>query len=133
MYTVYNNSGQITKVLNTQEIDLNLGEGESYIEGEYSDLLYYVENNQPVLKPDKPSEWHEFDYELKAWVDTKPLDYEEKEARSKRNRLLLATDWTQLPDVSESIKLKYQAYRQELRDLPEKDGFPDINFPTKPE
>lgn len=133
MYTVYNNSGQITKVLNTQDIDLNLSEGESYIEGDYSDLIYYVENNQPVLKPEKPSEFHEFDYSLKEWVDTKPSDYEEKTARDKRNRLLTETDWTQLPDVSDEIRLKYLAYRQALRDLPEQDGFPDITFPTKPE
>ena len=52
--------------------------------------------------------------------------------RAERNNELLATDWTQLADVSDTIKNKYTTYRQQLRDLPSVDGFPDVDMPTKP-
>ena len=56
-----------------------------------------------------------------------------EERRGTRNSELLATDWTQLSDVSDTIKNKYKTYRQQLRDLPSVDGFPNVDMPTKPE
>ena len=38
--------------------------------------------------------------------------------REERDARLLATDWTQNPDVPDATKTKWQAYRQALRDLP---------------
>jgi len=63
-----------------------------------------------------------------------PTDEELAEAaRAKRNQLLAASDWTQLPDIPEAIKLAWQPYRQTLRDVPEQPGFPqDIQWPEKP-
>tara|TARA_Y100000768_G_scaffold346040_1_gene293337 strand:- start:1294 stop:1587 length:294 start_codon:yes stop_codon:yes gene_type:complete len=55
-----------------------------------------------------------------------------EELRGTRNSELLATDWTQLSDVPDTIKNKYTTYRQQLRDLPATDGFPDVDMPTKP-
>jgi hypothetical protein len=61
---------------------------------------------------------------------------EEKAAaiRAERDALLAATDWTQLPDVPESIRDAYAVYRQALRDIPQQSGFPDVvEWPVKPE
>ena len=55
-----------------------------------------------------------------------------EEMKAERTSLLFDTDWTQLPDVPDTIKNKYKTYRQELRDLPSVDGFPDVDMPTKP-
>lgn len=56
------------------------------------------------------------------------------EAKFKRDRLLVECDWTQLPDVSEKTKAKYQTYRQALRDITEQDDFPyNVTWPDKPE
>lgn len=56
------------------------------------------------------------------------------EQRAQRDRLLAATDWTQLSDVPQAIKDKYAAYRQALRDVPQQPGFPNnIQWPVKPE
>ena len=55
-----------------------------------------------------------------------------EELRAIRNGMLMETDWTQLPDVPDTITNKYKTYRQELRDLPSVDGFPDVDMPTKP-
>lgn len=38
--------------------------------------------------------------------------------RHQRNQKLKDTDWSQAGDVPQGLKEKYQAYRQELRDLP---------------
>jgi hypothetical protein len=47
---------------------------------------------------------------------------------------LSKTDWTQLPDVSEEIQLKWREFRQQLRDIPSQVGYPlDIKWPVRPE
>ena len=54
--------------------------------------------------------------------------------RAERDRLLAASDWTQLPDVPEAIRAVWAAYRQALRDIPQQEGFPhSVVWPSKPE
>lgn len=63
--------------------------------------------------------------EIKAALETK--------ARTNRDKLLQETDWTQLPDVSETIKTKYKDYRQLLRDITKQPKFPEeVTWPQKP-
>ena len=57
--------------------------------------------------------------------------------RRQRNKLLKESDWTQGNDVSDSVKTKWQSYRQLLRDLPSVETPTDmfltnITWPTKP-
>lgn len=50
-----------------------------------------------------------------------------------RNSQLELSDWTQIPDVPQSIKDKWSAYRQALRDITTQDGFPnDVVWPVPP-
>ena len=51
--------------------------------------------------------------------------------RAERNALLAKTDFYALSDVTMSDAIK--TYRQELRDLPAHEDWPDVDFPTKPE
>ena len=52
--------------------------------------------------------------------------------RAERNRLLEASDWTQLAD-STADKPAWAAYRQQLRDIPSQPGFPfNVTWPVKP-
>ena len=49
--------------------------------------------------------------------------------------LLVASDWSMLPDVplTKGDKLQWQAYRKALREIRLQVGFPDnINWPVKP-
>lgn len=58
------------------------------------------------------------------------------EARTKRDKLLAATDWTQVLDapIDEETKTAYRVYRQALRDVPQQEGFPvSIVWPELPE
>ena len=81
--------------------------------------------------PPRTSEDHEFDYVAKVWR----LDRERAawRARFERDRRLTESDWTQLPDIPDATKLKWQAYRQALRDVTAQPGFPErIEWPTPP-
>ncbi|WP_404991315.1 tail fiber assembly protein [Cupriavidus pauculus] len=54
--------------------------------------------------------------------------------RAERDALIRATDWTQLGDVPEETRLRYVAYRQALRDVPQQPGFPHaISWPVPPD
>ena len=56
--------------------------------------------------------------------------------RIERNKRLAETDWSQANDspLSASLKNNYQTYRQNLRDMPQTDGFDPLNpeWPTLP-
>jgi hypothetical protein len=54
--------------------------------------------------------------------------------REKRNRLLLESDWTQLPDspLSEEKRLEWKTYRQELRDITNYTSPYEIIWPNEP-
>ena len=52
--------------------------------------------------------------------------------RYQRNELLTQCDWTQLSDVSESIRTSYQSYRQDLRDISSQSDPFSIVWPEKP-
>ncbi len=55
------------------------------------------------------------------------------EMRFERDLLLQSCDWTQLPDVPQSVKNVWAVYRQALRDITLQEGFPtNITWPTKP-
>lgn len=58
-----------------------------------------------------------------------------EELRARRDALLVASDWTQLPDapLAAERRAAWQSYRQALRDVPQQPGFPgDVVWPTAP-
>ena len=71
-----------------------------------------------------------------TWLEVakqKEEDTLAKEIRTKRNKLLAETDWTQMPDVSTELQEEYKTYRQELRDITKQEEFPySVIFPQKP-
>jgi len=93
------------------------------------------------LEADTPSlidgQWHE------TW---KVVDLSESEIagiaaalaeenRSKRNQLLVDTDWTQLTDspLDADDKAAWALYRETLRMIPQQTGFPwNVNWPPTP-
>ena len=61
----------------------------------------------------------------KKWIDIK----------NRRNAMLDSCDWTQLPDanLTEDEVIKWQVYRQELRDIPQDFIKPEsIKWPIQP-
>jgi hypothetical protein len=56
------------------------------------------------------------------------------EVKTKRNRLLYETDWTQFSDVTLQNKAAWATYRQALRDIPQQQGYPsNVVWPTPPQ
>jgi hypothetical protein len=54
-------------------------------------------------------------------------------ARKRRNKLLSASDWTQVADAPVD-KAAWATYRQALRDISAQAGFPwAVEWPTQPE
>jgi hypothetical protein len=52
--------------------------------------------------------------------------------RKRRNKLLSASDWTQVADAPVD-QAAWAAYRQALRDIPQQEGFPaTVVWPTQP-
>ena len=55
------------------------------------------------------------------------------ELLAERKAKLVATDWTQLPDVPLETKQAWAEYRQALRDVTDQPGYPtDVVWPTPP-
>ena len=123
IYSIYQiSTGNIIKYLTTEEntIQYSLLEGESYVEGKYDHESYYIVDGVPTLRSSE---------ELST-IETEKLI---REHRLVRNGLLKECDWTQNRDVSESVSLLWQPYRQALRDITSQVGFPkNIEWPTKP-
>ncbi len=72
-------------------------------------------------------------YNGEVTVEEIPMTAEE--ARAQRDKLLAATDWTQVLDapIDAATREAYRAYRQAIRDIPEQEGFPGtITWPELP-
>ena len=92
---------------------------------------HYVVNGEPVAMPPKPSDFAVFNYQTLQWdVDTTRA---EAAVRKERDTLIAATDWTQLPDVSQETRELWATYRQALRDVTLQEGFPlAVVWPDQP-
>ena len=134
IYTIYDSTtGQILRVVNTKEIDSQIGQGESFIEGEFDDVSYYIENDAAVQIPPQPSQYSVFDFTTKQWV-LNP-DLASSDVLTARNKLLFSTDWTQIPNnpLTSEKQAEWATYRQELRDIPQQSGYPyNVVWPVAP-
>lgn len=100
------------------------------ISGPTTDLLIF-EDGQVVNKGAVPR-FHKWDWSTKTFIDTRTSQEMWGEVVRTRNRLLVASDWTQLPDVPLSTKQAWITYRQALRDITlQSDPF-NIVWPTPP-
>jgi hypothetical protein len=119
----------------------------SFPQSPSNDLLAFYEV-YPVAATEPPScdfathclfTWVELANEEWTQTWTKARLSEEKAAanvRTKRNILLSYSDWTQLQDspLDQDTKVAWAAYREELRMIPDQQGFPwDIQWPVKPD
>lgn len=81
------------------------------------------------MTPEEDAAWNEM---MARGATDRQIEIQ-KEIRNERNRLLAASDWTQIGDAPVD-RAAWAAYRQALRDLPSQPGFPaEIDWPIKPE
>lgn len=94
-------------------------------------LKFRVEGEEFAPIPKRPTEFHVWDWTTLAWAQDRATA--EKAVLAKRATLLVASDWTQLPDVPLETKNAWAAYRQALRDITDQAGFPfDVVWPESP-
>jgi hypothetical protein len=102
----------------------------------------------PVTVLDKPeydanthylaqSDFYQVDGKWQVHYTPEQLPYEQvaDTIREERDRLLTASDWTQVDDtpLTNAKKIEWAQYRQELRDIPQQDGFPfEVLWPVNP-
>lgn len=67
IFTIFDKYSESSRILRCDETDLpvNLQSGEKYVVGEYPN--HYLVNNQPVQKPPRPSDYHNWDAVGKVW------------------------------------------------------------------
>ena len=131
---IYNQQGEILRTVTCPKelASLQVRDGEQWLEGKTSDARSYIKRKKIVDKPEKPSPHHTFDCGLEQWVDRRSSVQKLSDIRQQRDQLLTESDWTQLPDVPDTISITYQENRQSLRDITNQplDG---IQWPTAPE
>ena len=113
------------------EIDEGVGDRFNLAQSQYFPGGLYTNDGIPRYKLVDGAPVDRTPEELEA--DRVPL--RAAEARRKRDKLLAETDWTQTLDapVTQEAKIALRAYRQELRDLPEKEGWPaSVAWPEIP-
>ena len=98
-YTLFETStGTITRSISTDlaTLLLNVGDDESYIDGDYPGDQFRIVDGAAVAVDPEPPPW-----------------------RETRDWLLAASDYTQLPDVyfNAGVKSQWATYRQQLRDM----------------
>lgn len=94
------------------------------------------------IAPPEPGNGKERVFNGESWVLIDAVRVEEtgttegvSDPRIRRNILLAACDWTQLPDVPSWVNVQaWRTYRQKLRDITTQTGFPDrVVWPTPPQ
>lgn len=135
IFTVYKvATGQVLRFCSCPEdqIQAQLLQDESYIEGGLGSFLYYIADGKALPMPPKPDGAYYFDYATKQWVQDQSA--QENAIKAQRNQLLQQSDWTQLSDISAETKALWEPYRQALRDITEQPGYPfSIVWPTPPQ
>jgi hypothetical protein len=134
MYTIYSEiNGQIIRIVQTNDIELQLQDGENYLDGSIDDSAYYIQNGVPVAIPPKPDQYSVFDYTTKQWVQNEKIAI--ASVSQKRQKLLYLSDWTQIPNnpLTTVQQEAWATYRQELRDIPQQSGYPfNVVWPVAP-
>lgn len=125
-FAIFDSSGNITQIV--------YGDKSNIPKNIQSDLVEEIFTKLP----DIPSSSGNWKFSKNSWSWENQETPEEALAnhwllvRTERDRLLQASDWTQLPDVPLATKEAWAAYRQALRDVTDQPDPFNIIWPTPP-
>lgn len=133
-YYIHDNDGQIlmTGSCADSQFEYQIPEVGTYIKQGVALLgqQYWDDSNGLMPIPEKPSKAHTFNYKTKQWECD--LDRAWELVRAERDALIAATDWTQYQDIDPAIKLYWEPYRQQLRDITNQSDPINIAWPVAP-
>jgi len=102
-------------------------------------MRYFKDNNDSIRGIEEgqefliQTEWKEITKNEVERLTAVTNDEMIRRVRGQRNELLFLSDWTQVNDAPVN-QSDWAVYRQQLRDIPEQQGFPsEVNWPTEPE
>lgn len=91
------------------------------------------------LLPSSPNPRYSYNIISNQWEDARTEEQKYLDSSrvvlSQRNAMLLASDWTQLPNnpLTSEQQAAWSTYRQALRDITTQSGYPfDVIWPTPP-
>lgn len=139
VYTIYDNNSIKMVFSGNEEIrDLNMSEGDFFIEGQFTDEYYYVKNGTIKELPEKPEYPCEFDSITESWIWQEDISW--NDLREERNLLLeqnfdvVAMNPFRWNSLSLEQQEAYSNYRQALLDLPNNLEDPrNVIWPTPPQ
>ena len=84
--------------------------------------------------PNRPSDFHNFNWQTKQWVDQRTPFLQWEMVRKDRDRRLAASDWrvTKAAETGIPIPSEWATYRQALRDITTQADPFNIVWPTQP-
>lgn len=129
-------TGEITSNISCQSevVALNVKEGHSFIYGDYSYALYYIDvtSKSPRLKGEPPSTSHVFNYTTKQWELDEELAW--TTVKRQRSLLLSKTDWVVAKSIetAQAIPAVWLVYRQALRDITLQSDPLNLVWPVEP-
>lgn len=132
-FVLYRPNGEVVQTVTTNDGDGVCAPGllALSVPAETSAGGHYVQGGDLIPLPPRPSDRHKFNYATKQWEPDTALA--ESQVKAKRNQLLAASDWTQLPDVPLATKEAWATYRQALRDITDQPGYPlEVVWPVAP-
>lgn len=123
------------------QMQANVPHGASLVAGHA--LGDWWDGEQWRTKPEQPSRHHAWDWSSHSWQDLRTpgqmaadaqaeLEAAWAAVRIRRDALLAKSDWTQLPDISPATQLRWQPYRQALRDISQQPDPNNITWPVVP-
>jgi hypothetical protein len=145
-YIAYNTiTGEILSNVSTQNPE-NLSPypfDYSYLEvaEPVDDSKYYLDPQlqQFVAFPDKPDQYHTWNWTTKIWEDIRTEEQKYNQAalpiQRERDKLLSNTDWIVIKALEQGVPVSedWQTYRQQLRDITLQPNYPfTVTWPTPP-
>ena len=146
-FITYNTTtGEIlqTTITNSEENLVPSVSGFAYLEVNESidSLKNYVnlETKQIAAFPDKPDQYHTWNWNTKSWQDIR-TDQEKytqaaKLVTDQRAKLLASSDWIVIKAMDQGTQVPeaWQTYRQQLRDITQQSGYPfTVTWPQPPQ
>lgn len=137
-FIIYKQSGEILRTGTCAPFDYEnqAQDGELIMEGLINQSTQYIFDGSVIDLPEKPSQYHEFNYANKVWqLNTARADMD---AKFKRNQLLADSDFYDTVSAQKRLSTalfnEWAIYRQALRDVTNQSGYPlDIQWPVPPQ
>ena len=97
------------------------------------DEVHVETDDHPILPPNHTFRLRDGAIEIFEVVYPQmPPEQKWAQVRDQRNAFLVASDWTQLPDIPAATRAIWAAYRQQLRDITQQTDPFNISWPTAP-